>query len=259
MRVDIIDMAVESCSWRQVEKHFLSFGYIKKPRKIDVDVAIFSPMIRKPIWRWNCETLRDLTGWKWQKAEGWNWLVEEFERQAGLVAAGVRGKIFIKFGSWWYKVEYDQIDPESFSLPCGSLVDEFYNRSSHDQDQVIKATLTVNYKKLMNLGFGLIQSSPSEGKRMHGKRVKILLIHVYYRYLRRKKWNPPKPSWILEGDTWIRRDPAQLGTPQRRQIGTPKSLFSDSNRNTTNASNRNTPRNHPGQHPFLQKSYGRWR
>ena len=123
MRVDIIDMAVKvkSCSWRQVEKHFLSFGYIKKPRKIDVDVATFSPMIRKPIWRWNCETLRDLTGWKWQKAEGWNWLVEEFERQAGLVAAGVRGKIFIKFGSWWYKVDYDQIDPESFSLPCGSF------------------------------------------------------------------------------------------------------------------------------------------
>ena len=35
--------------------------------------------------------------------------------------------------------------------------------------------------------------------------------------------------------TFPHRDPAQIGTPQRRQIGTPKSLFSDSNRNTTNA------------------------
>ena len=47
--------------------------------------------------------------------------------------------------------------------------------------------------------------------------------------------------------------PAQRGTPQKRQIGTPKSLFSDSNRNTTNASNTNTPRNHPGKHPFLAR------
>lgn len=153
-------------------------------------------MIRKPIRRWNCETLRDLTGWKWQKAEGWNWLVEEFERQAGLVAPQGRGKIFsdgtVQGGIWsnWSGI--------LFFAFVGPLVDEFYNRSSHDQDQVIKATLTVNYKKLMNLGFGFIKPSPFEGKRMKREsKFKILFIPVYYRS---KKWDPPNPSWILEGE-----------------------------------------------------------
>lgn len=143
----------------------------KTSGKIDELSATFSPMIRKPIRRWNCETLRDLPGWKRQKAEGWNWLVEEFERQAGLVAPQGRGKIFsdgtVKGGIWsnWSGI--------LFFAFVGPLVDEFYNRSSHDQDQVIKATLTVNYKKLMNPGFGFIKPWPFEGKWMDEKRVKV--------------------------------------------------------------------------------------
>ena len=42
-------------------------------------------------------------------------------------------------------------------------------------------------------------------------------------------------SLCFQKCVYSKRDPAQIGTPQRRQIGTPKSLFSDSNRNTTNA------------------------
>lgn len=146
----------------------------------------------KPWVTWLVESdrkLRDGTGWWRNLSVRRVWLLpgswKNFQ-EIGMVKGGI--------WSNWSGI--------FFFAFVGPLVDEFDNRSSHDQDQVIKATLTVNYKKLMNLGFGFIKPSPFEVKRMDQKREsksKILKSSSSLFFLGRKKWDPPNPSWILEG------------------------------------------------------------
>ena len=149
----------------------------------------------KPWGTWLVESdrkLRDGTGWWRNLSVRRVWLLPRVVERFSVMVL--------------YKVEYDQIDPESFSLLLWVLwlmnftIDHHMTKTRWSKRHWLWTTrsswtldlASSNPRHLKGSGWKESQSSKSSSSRF---------------ILGRKKWDPPNPSWILEGDTWIRRPP----------------------------------------------------
>ena len=142
----------------------------------------------KPWGTWLVESdrkLRDGTGWWRNLSVRRVWLLPRvLERFSVMVL---------------YKVEYDQIDPESFSLHLWILwlmnftIDHHMTKTRWSKRHWLWTTrsswtldsASSNPRHLKGSGWKESQSSKSSSSRF---------------ILGRKKWDPPNPSWILEGE-----------------------------------------------------------